>query len=105
MNARTAILALASTVLFCASVLQAQQNEKLYANVIQDSDVAYDSFAAPTSEVSGESSADSSGIPAPQSGTAQGGTAHGAPASDDQWHLSVSPYLWFPGVHGTVGAG
>lgn len=25
-------------------------------------------------------------------------------APDDQWHLSVSPYLWFPGVHGTVGA-
>jgi hypothetical protein len=25
-------------------------------------------------------------------------------AADDAWHLSVSPYLWFPGVHGTVGA-
>ena len=23
---------------------------------------------------------------------------------DDAWHFSVSPYLWFPGVHGTVGA-
>ncbi len=23
---------------------------------------------------------------------------------DDQWHISVSPYLWFPGIHGTVGA-
>jgi hypothetical protein len=21
---------------------------------------------------------------------------------DDAWHLSVSPYLWFPGVHGTA---
>ncbi len=21
---------------------------------------------------------------------------------DDGWHLAVSPYLWFPGVHGTV---
>lgn len=36
----------------------------------------------------------------------------GAPSSpqvdtssgDDNWHFSVSPYLWFPGVHGTVGA-
>jgi hypothetical protein len=25
------------------------------------------------------------------------------PASDDQWHVTVSPYLWFPGMHGTVG--
>jgi hypothetical protein len=24
-----------------------------------------------------------------------------APASD--WHLTVSPYLWFPGVHGNIG--
>jgi hypothetical protein len=24
--------------------------------------------------------------------------------SDGQWHLSVSPYLWLPGVHGDVGA-
>src|SRR5262249_1699157 len=22
----------------------------------------------------------------------------------DQWHISVTPYLWFPGVHGNVGA-
>src|ERR1700704_3666175 len=26
-----------------------------------------------------------------------------APDPDNQWTLSVSPYLWFPGVHGTVG--
>jgi hypothetical protein len=24
-------------------------------------------------------------------------------ASDSNWHLVVSPYLWFPGVHGSVG--
>jgi hypothetical protein len=24
--------------------------------------------------------------------------------ADDGWHLGVSPYLWFAGVHGTVGA-
>lgn len=23
---------------------------------------------------------------------------------NDSWHLVVAPYLWFPGVHGTVGA-
>jgi hypothetical protein len=27
-----------------------------------------------------------------------------APAADYEWHLAVSPYLWFPGMHGTVGA-
>jgi hypothetical protein len=26
----------------------------------------------------------------------------GEPTSN--WHLAVSPYLWFPGVHGTIGA-
>jgi len=25
--------------------------------------------------------------------------------TDGTWHLTVSPYLWFPGVHGTVGSG
>jgi hypothetical protein len=26
------------------------------------------------------------------------------PASDDNWHFGISPYLWFAGVHGNVGA-
>jgi hypothetical protein len=26
------------------------------------------------------------------------------PANDDNWHLAISPYLWFAGVHGTIGA-
>lgn len=25
-------------------------------------------------------------------------------SSDDSWHVGISPYLWFPGAHGTVGA-
>jgi hypothetical protein len=28
----------------------------------------------------------------------------GASSADSGWHLTVAPYLWFPGVHGTVGA-
>jgi hypothetical protein len=28
----------------------------------------------------------------------------GETGNDDQWHFSVSPYLYFPGIHGTVGA-
>jgi hypothetical protein len=27
-----------------------------------------------------------------------------SPADDDKWHLAISPYLWFAGVHGTIGA-
>jgi hypothetical protein len=27
----------------------------------------------------------------------------GMKADDDGWHFSVSPYLWLPGVHGTLG--
>lgn len=26
-------------------------------------------------------------------------------ANDDKWHLAISPYLWFAGAHGTIGAG
>jgi hypothetical protein len=26
------------------------------------------------------------------------------PANDDKLHLAISPYLWFAGVHGTIGA-
>lgn len=36
---------------------------------------------------------DPAGAPLPQAAKA---------APDDAWHLSVSPYLWFPGVHGTA---
>ncbi len=39
--------------------------------------------------------ADSSASVAAQAGTS---------ADDDGWHFDVSPYLWFPGVHGTIGA-
>jgi hypothetical protein len=44
------------------------------------------------------------------SGPAESGSAApmpaqvGAPPEDTGWHFAVSPYLWFPGVHGTLGA-
>jgi hypothetical protein len=28
----------------------------------------------------------------------------GLPPEDSGWHFAVSPYLWFPGVHGNIGA-
>jgi hypothetical protein len=37
---------------------------------------------------------DQAGAGAPQKAT---------PSIDKDWHLAVSPYLWFAGVHGTVG--
>jgi hypothetical protein len=37
----------------------------------------------------------------PQSSTS---SSSQAPAPDYNWHVSISPYLWFPGLHGTVGA-
>jgi hypothetical protein len=33
-----------------------------------------------------------------------GTTASPNAATDNDWHLAIAPYLWFPGVHGTVGA-
>jgi hypothetical protein len=57
------------------------------------------------------------GIPAIAQGPAdlsaqnQGTTASDPPpppqagsANDDSWHFIIAPYLWFPGIHGTVGA-
>jgi hypothetical protein len=39
------------------------------------------------------SSGDPAGSPPPQAAKT---------APDDGWHLAVSPYLWFPGAHGTL---
>jgi hypothetical protein len=45
----------------------------------------------------------------PPASEEQVGSPNSAPAStaadEVGWHLVVSPYLWFPGVHGTVGVG
>jgi hypothetical protein len=44
--------------------------------------------------------------PAVNAAATPGAAATGAPAAstapESNWHLSVSPYLWFPGVHGNV---
>lgn len=108
MNARVAILTVASAVLFCASHLQAQQSEQLNASIIPASAIPdggisdANSATAPTLAIYGEPSpADSAAPPDPQGGGAPPATPSD---NDDKWHLSVSPYLYFPGVHGTVGA-
>jgi hypothetical protein len=55
-------------------------------NSIADSATAFDSGPS----AAGSSAADTA--PAGKSG------------ADDKWHVSVSPYLWLPGIHGDVGA-
>jgi len=53
-----------------------------------------------THVVAEEPSADASAQTQSSSGNApQTGTS-----ADDGWHFTVMPYLWFPGIHGTVGA-
>ncbi len=95
------VLILSCLVVLCAALSQAQQKEQLSDSTIPDVGLNYvSSTAAPDPPAGGGSPPADPAEPGPP----QGGTAQGATASDDQWHLSVSPYLWFPGVHGTVGA-
>ena len=42
-----------------------------------------------------EATSQSGGTPSPPNTTA---------SPDDAWHVGITPYLWFAGVHGTVGA-
>lgn len=37
------------------------------------------------------------------SSTGKSSSSGPAPSADDGWHLVLAPYLWFPGVHGTLG--
>ena len=46
---------------------------------------------------------DSVAVDQPTCATPAAGQA-GTSAPDDSWHFSLTPYLWLPGVHGTVGA-
>jgi hypothetical protein len=100
MRVRNAILVFACLV-GCAAFLRAQQKGQLTASVIPDHGITYaNQDAASTLAITGEPSAAPVSSPAPPQA---GGTVDGT-AQDNQWHFSVSPYLWFPGVHGTVGA-
>ena len=47
-------------------------------------------------------------VPAPQKATAAQTSSGGfastdADLSDNQWHFYATGYIWFPGIHGTVG--
>jgi len=101
---RNAILALGCVILACASLMQAQQKEQLNADAISVADIAYsEAIAAPTSAITGEpSAAEPAAAPVPQGATGQDTT--GGTGQDNQWHISVSPYLWLPWAHGSLGA-
>jgi hypothetical protein len=102
MKIRHAILASGCLVLVCASLSQAQQKGQINASVIPDAEViSPDVIPAPTLAITGEpSAAPAAPVPSPP----QGGGAIDRTSQDDTWHLSVSPYLWLPWIHGTVGA-
>jgi len=53
---------------------------------------------APTAVVT-----DQPATPDVEPGLATPGTPEASTASDSDWHFVVSPYLWFPGVHGNIG--
>jgi hypothetical protein len=94
---RNAALVLTCLSLFYASSLHAQQTGQLDASMIPEIGVSSpDSIPTP---ITVAAAADPAGPAAPQAGAVQGATG-----GDDQWHLSVSPYLWLPGAHGTLGA-
>lgn len=101
MKTRNAILTCGCVVLLYASLSQAQQGWQMNTTM-PDTEVANaNAMSGFASNIAGEpSAAPAAPVPSPP----QGGGPINRTSQDDQWHLSVSPYLWFPGVHGTVGA-
>jgi hypothetical protein len=100
MKIRQAILVSGCVILVFASLLQAQQKEQLGPGVPDDA-ISYSSATTtPTSAVIGEPPAAPTPLPNPP----QAGGAIDRTSQDDTWHINVSPYLWIPWAHGTVGA-
>src|SRR5271169_1357502 len=101
MKIRNAILILACLVTVYASLLQAQEKQQLIAGVTPGAEVInVNTIAAPASSVTGEPPAAPNPVPSPP----QGAGAIDRTSQDNMWHVSVSPYLWLPWIHGTVGA-
>jgi hypothetical protein len=98
MKFKNAVLLLVSFVLGYASFTAAQQ-----ATPLDTSITASAALSSPTSSAMPSTASTANGEPsAPAPGS--GGPPQIENAPDYQWHLSVSPYLWFPGTHGTAGA-
>jgi hypothetical protein len=93
-----AILFLVSFVLGYALFSAAQQTQPLDTGVTSSAELTSPTSTTPSSI----SSTANSEPQAPPPGSSDPPQIENAP--DDQWHRSVSPYLWFPGTHGTAGA-
>ncbi len=98
MKIKNEVLILVCFVLGYASFSAAQQTQSVDDNV-----AASAALVSSTSSSTSSAASTTNGEPAdPAPGS--GGPPQVENAPDDQWHLSVSPYLWFPGTHGTAGA-
>lgn len=94
MQIKNGIVIFACTMLAGASLLQAQQEGTLNSGQDPDFRVTIARSAPKPFSVTAD--------PRDASGSDQAGSQPAA-GQQDQWHFSVSPYLWFPGVHGTMG--
>jgi hypothetical protein len=59
------------------------------------------------SDINSTAAATTPAFPSEMPPTRQSGSGTdpaGGTGNDDQWHFFVSPYLYFPGIHGTIGA-
>jgi len=85
---------LALFALAAASPVHGQAASLPETSLLADNNV--DSDTAPVPESSDEAT-----VTDPSSQTTGSTTLESG--KDDEWHVSVSPYLWFPGMYGTIG--
>jgi hypothetical protein len=87
-----------------AAPCRAQASEVSSDNAYPFDTNALKPWVIPGSEVAGPVVADSVSTDQPTIGDPASSPAPQAAKSapDDGWHFAVSPYLWFPGVHGTA---
>lgn len=96
MKIKNAVLILVCFILGCAAFSVAQQTQSMDEGV-----TASAALASPTSSPTSSATSTTNSDP---SAPGSGGPPQVENAPDDQWHVSVSPYLWFAGTHGTLGA-
>ncbi|MGO8983901.1 MAG: hypothetical protein ACLPHI_16245 [Terriglobales bacterium] len=112
MKTINSVLLFTCLILTCGSHALAQQlgqwvpsHSGLNASLASDSGVNYANLnVAPDAMTPEPTTPEGSGSAGAGGAGAGGGTSILSTANDDQWHFSASPYLWFPGVHGTIGA-
>jgi hypothetical protein len=83
-------------VFLSASFLWAQQIRQINTDATPGANLNYSSSTStPTSPMPADP---------PAAAPVGGGPGQIGTSQERQWHLSVSPYLWLPGAHGTIGA-